>query len=170
MQGFFGFIGKAKTALRLPAREKVWFCLAYPLSGFVRLAILILPFRAIASVLGRPTDTDSSSIVPISETSQDLARRLGRICSLVARYTPWESKCLVQAVAVAVGLRFYGIPGIVYLGVVNSDGPLKAHAWVKVGDLVVSGREGHRAFTVIAAYGVALNRSRNTNVLPTQNI
>lgn len=30
--------------------------------------------------------------------------------------------------------------------------PLLAHAWLQVGPVVVTGREGHRAFTVVATF------------------
>ena len=42
-----------------------------------------------------------------------------------------------------------------HLGVMKSDegkARIKAHAWVRVGRWVISGREGHRAFTVVSTY------------------
>ncbi|MCH6258791.1 lasso peptide biosynthesis B2 protein [Puniceicoccaceae bacterium K14] len=145
---------KTKTALALPAREKLWFCLMYPLSAVVRLALLILPFRVISCVMGKQIQSKEPSTV-LSEEEQSLVSRIGKVCALVARYTPWETKCLSQAILGRVFLGFYGISCVIYLGVTKAGDPLnpmRAHAWMKAGGLIVTGREGHRAFTVLVAY------------------
>jgi hypothetical protein len=74
---------------------------------------------------------------------------------LTARYTPWETKCLVQATMARFLLGVYGIPYILHLGTLmthNDEEPLKAHAWVKVGPWIIVGGEGHQAFAIVGSW------------------
>jgi len=89
------------------------------------------------------------------------AWRIGRISELVSKYTPWESKCLVQVLMVRALLAYYHIPYVMHLGVTKAmaqesgeegDSIMKAHAWLSVGAWVVSGGDGHRAFTIVATF------------------
>jgi hypothetical protein len=154
MSPFFTALKKTATAWRLPFREKVWFLLFYPYSGLVRAAILMLPFSLLSRSYGRYySNTQCSPLV--SEQQQMLAWRIGKVAELAARYTPWESKCLVQAIMVRTLLGFYGIPYVMHLGARmtgDEKEPMKAHAWIKVGPWIISGREGHRAYGVVSSF------------------
>lgn len=148
-------LSKLATAARLPLREKFWFAVLYPLSGFIRLVIILLPFRALSPFLGVPLQRRELSPL-VTEPKLQMAWQVGRTCRLVGKYTPWETKCLSQAILARALLRLYGIPCVVHLGVAKkpeeAGNPLKAHAWVKVGRWVVCGGEGHRAFTILSTY------------------
>ncbi len=146
--------GKLRTVLRLPFREVVWIAFIYPLSALFRLAVLLIPFRVLARFMGTHLRQQEPSPLA-SETQLLLAWRIGLICRLAARYTPWKSKCLVQAMMTRTLLGYYHIPYVIHLGVMKADqgrASIQAHAWVKVGRLVVSGRESHKPFTVLASY------------------
>lgn len=149
-----GIWRKFNTAWGLSFREKLWLVLLYPLSGFFRLCTLVIPFRWVAGFLGECQKGESVSRGATQE-QEELAWRIGRMCALAARYTPWESKCLVQALMARCLLGCYGVPYVIRLGVGKgeeaSEG-IKAHAWTQVGRLVVTGRKGHLAFQVLNAY------------------
>ncbi|MDQ8202352.1 lasso peptide biosynthesis B2 protein [Pelagicoccus sp. SDUM812003] len=154
MAAFRTVSSKASTAWRLPWREKLWFLIFYPLSGVARLAILALPFRVVARFLGVSVG-NRTPVLPATENQERAALRICRVGEIVSRNTPWESKCLVQALMNAFLLRCYGIPHVVFIGVGKSENlqdPLKAHAWLQVGQQVTAGRRGHREFTVLSAY------------------
>lgn len=147
-------LGKLKSAWRLPLHEKLWFVFFYPYSGMVRLVILTLPFRYLSGYLG--LHYQNYELSPLV-TEQQLLRawRIGRLAELVAKYTPWQSKCLVQAIMVRTLLGWYDIPYIMYFGVQltgQQDEPMKAHAWVKVGSRIVSGASGHKQFAIVSSY------------------
>lgn len=154
------FFRKIRTAASLPPRDKAWFAMLYPMSGLVRAALLLLPFRRLARFLGVPHG--NIQLTPLATPDQvRLAARIGAACALVARYTPWQSLCLVQAVMAKTLLDHYRIPYALYLGVskpgaragTQGEVPgLKAHAWVAVGPRVIAGRDGHRAFTVVSTF------------------
>lgn len=154
MTRFITTVRKVGTAWRLPFREKVWFLLFYPYSGLVRVAILTLPFSLLSRSYGHYySNTELSPLV--SEQQQMRAWRIGKVAELAASYTPWESKCLVQAIMVRTLLGFYGIPYVMHLGARmtgDSKEPMKAHAWIKVGSWVIAGGEGHRAYGIVSAF------------------
>lgn len=136
----------------LPRNEKVWLLLIYPMSGVARVVILGLPFRWLAPILGEHYQNVQVSTLA-SDFQRKRAWRIGEVAALAAKYTPWESKCLVQASIAVLFYRYYKIPYILYLGVMKSEeDELKAHAWVSVGRNVVTGREGHRAFTIVSTF------------------
>lgn len=145
--------GKLKTFLvRMPLRKRIWFILMWPLMGLLRVAILVLPFKAYGWLLGRHRGLKQISMLA-SQQQIELAWRIGACADLTSRYTPWESKCLVQALTCAIWCRWYRIPYVAYLGVRKDEqAVMKAHAWVRVGPAVITGREGHTAYTVVAVH------------------
>ncbi len=151
---FQKLLKKLKTVLKLPLREKIWLFLFYPYSGLLRAAILLLPFKWLSRFYGvYYQNTQLSPLVSAKE--QMTAWRLGRIAEMTAKYTPWESKCLVQALMVKTVLNYYRIPYVMHLGARLTEDPkepMKAHAWVKVGRWIVAGGEGHRAYGLTATF------------------
>ncbi len=159
---------KMRVFWRLPWREKLWIVLLYPLSGIIRATILILPFYRFAPLLGRFYQNIELSTV-VSPIQQRLALRISKIVNVVSKYTLWESKCLVKAALASILLNYYGIPYVLYLGVARKSENvnigtfdtlrfnkpvccLEAHAWVKVGQSVVTGRRGHRKFMIVSTF------------------
>lgn len=75
------------------------------------------------------------------------AVHVGRMVRRIANALVGTNSCLVQAIAVRWMLRCRGIPCRSALGVRQSaPGRLESHAWVRVGDVVVSGGPQHRVF------------------------
>lgn len=82
-----------------------------------------------------------------------LARRIGWIVKTVSCYTPWESKCLVQAIVGKIMLRQYGIANTLYLGVGRDErNCLIAHAWLRCADIIITGCHGHERFSVVGTF------------------
>lgn len=145
---------KLRNAWHLPWQEKLWMVLLYPYSGLIRVSMTLFHFRRWSKVLGVHYQNVTLSPL-VTEQQRMKAWRIGRIVELTARLTPWESKCLVQAVMARTLLGIYGIPYILHLGAVMTDDqfkPLKAHAWVKVGPWIITGREGHQAFAIVSSF------------------
>ncbi|MCC5879145.1 MAG: lasso peptide biosynthesis B2 protein [Idiomarina sp.] len=137
---------------RMPLRKKLWFLLMWPLMGVCRAAILLLPFRFYRAVLGTSLGNTQLSVL-VSDAQLRRAWQIGSAVELTARYTPWESKCLVQSIVCACWCRLYRVPYVVYLGVRKDEqAAMKAHAWTCVGKAVVAGREGHRAYTIVSTF------------------
>lgn len=134
----------------LPWREQLLFIEAFCLTGVVRLAILLIPFRWMAPALGKhmfesPMKEDSIKLVT--------AIRIGWIVETASRHTPWESKCLVQAIVGKILLRQYGIANTLYLGVQRDDGKkLVAHAWLRCGETIITGGLCLERFAVVGKF------------------
>jgi hypothetical protein len=125
---------------------------AFTLLCLARLAVLALPFRWLAVSLGRRMKETNTQIDPL-----DLryAQMVGQAVCSAANYTPWKSVCLPQAVAAQWMLKQHRVAGTVYLGVAKDETKpekLAAHAWVRCGSMIITGREGHQQFTVVATF------------------
>jgi hypothetical protein len=136
--------------IRLPWPEKWLFTEAYCLTGVVRLAVLALPFRWLSPHLGQhmlesPAQEDAANI--------EAARQVGQVMEKVSRNTPWASKCLVQAIVGKVLLRQRGISNTLYLGVGQEEEKgLVAHAWLRSGNIILTGSHGREQFTVVGKF------------------
>lgn len=122
--------------------------------GVARLVILTIPFRWVVPHLGdRMTETPVETLP--AEQQRELRRVAWAILKLSPR-TPWQSKCLVQAMAAKRMLQSRNIYSTLYLGVMHSHDidtdPLKAHAWLRSGRMLLTGGQGHRQFTVVATF------------------
>jgi Transglutaminase-like superfamily len=74
-------------------------------------------------------------------TLEDLRRMSWAIAAAASR-VPWRSDCLVQAMAAHRWLRRDGMRADAFVGVCkNERGDLMAHAWLRQGDLTITG--GH---------------------------
>ncbi len=145
---------KLKTLAGFNLHQQMWLIPLFFLSGLMRLAILALPFRWISPWLGQYYR--NITLTPLATEEQQLfSRQIGMVIRAICKYTPWQSKCLVQAMLARIILHQYGIPHIIYLGLARSDtseSGLEAHAWVNSGKCFVTGANGYRNFTVVASY------------------
>lgn len=72
---------------------------------------------------------------------------------IMSRHTPWESMCLVRAIAAMKMLERRGISSTLYLGTgKNENGQLIAHAWLRSGNQYVTGGEEMSGFTVVGSF------------------
>ncbi|MDJ0978359.1 MAG: lasso peptide biosynthesis B2 protein [Erythrobacter sp.] len=121
--------------------------------GLARAAVMTMPFRTYASVLGRDTQDHASG--EIEPRAGRRARRIGRLIEQIAQRTPWRSNCLAQALVAAVILRALGIRYVVHFGVSNSVGSLasiEAHSWVMAGDYPVTGYRESQGMTCVSSF------------------
>lgn len=137
---------KIKTAIKIPLRQKLWFFILYPISGIARLASLILSLKKIFNYLGYTHSNKHFSLLATEEQVL-LAHKIGKTATLVSRYVPWESKCLLNAIMVKTLLKYYQIPYVIYIGMKknhedNKNKLLLAHAWIKVKNAIVVGNDG----------------------------
>ena len=118
----------------------------------VRFMMLFVKFKRYESRLGIRGKKDESIV---TEDQMKVVMKVKSAVIGVSKYTPWESKCMVQAVAAKWLLEKYNIPSTIYFSIMKdpeNKTELKAHAWLIVGDYVMTGREGHRAFKVVNYY------------------
>ena len=122
--------------------------------ALARCAIGLVPFRRIARALGElGRETPREALPPEKEES---ALRVGWAVRAVAARTPWDSRCLAQALAAMAMLRRRRLGGTLYLGVALAPpaggAKLEAHAWVRSGPHLLTGAAGHERFAVVASF------------------
>lgn len=150
MRGWHRLLVHNWTVLReLDWRTRWLIVEAVPGLAFSRLAVLVLPFRWIAIVLG-PVNQETSNTGKIVD--EDLAR-LGTVVTSVSRHTPWNSNCLAQAITGKLMLRRRGLPSTLYMGVFKEGTTMEAHAWLRCGDQVLLGDHRLERYTVVVCYG-----------------
>jgi len=121
-----------------------WLCLA-------KLLLLLVPFRWIASRLGNQMAESPSAI---NEGDRKLALRVSWAIQSVALHLPLGFVCLPQAIAAKWMLRRRGLPSTLYLGLRKGEGfKLTAHAWLRVGDKILTGRTESFNHQVITTFG-----------------
>ena len=135
--------------------NKQWLvCAAFVLLGLVRLMVLAIPFRYLTRVLGVAAYNQAEQL---PGTVQSVYPEIIRgVIQLVSPCTPWESKCLVQAITAKILLRFKGLSSTLYLGVARNDQhQLIAHAWLRCGQTIVTGGAVNHEFTVVSWFADA---------------
>lgn len=136
-------VRKLRSAARSPAFVKLWVLPAWGLIGLASLAIVILPFRRIAPWLGHNLGTAAVTPHP-PRAAVERAAQIAMTIAIAAKYAPFRSDCLPQAMVAAALCRLYSIPYALHLGCkINPAGvdgsPMAAHAWVVTGPIVLSG-------------------------------
>ena len=131
--------------------EKLLLAEATLLLGVSRLALKFTEFKKVAPHLGEhmKKHTDEQTGHCLSE-----AKKVRWAVSIMSKYTPWESKCLVQAMAARIMLKRRGIKSTVYLGVARDEkGEMIAHAWLESCGFILTGAKGSDKFTVVSIFG-----------------
>lgn len=118
----------------------------------VRFWMVFVPFRRYRSKLGEMQQEGGQLY---TEEELHIAKNIKGIVLSLSANTPWESKCMVQAVSCKKMLEKRGIRSTMYLGVYNDPATkkLQAHAWLKLGELILTGGKEHQKFKVVNFFG-----------------
>src|SRR5690625_2985965 len=148
-------IRKARIFLSLDRKLKRIFIEAYFYLGWARI-LKAIPFSKVASSLGDPMiETDFTLESENRKVLSDISQAL----KLMSRYTLWESKCLVQAIAGMKMLERRHIESTLYLGTAKDEnGVLIAHAWLRSGPFYITGSEGKENFTIVHKFAKNMER------------
>ena len=113
---------------------------AFFLSAYYRLCILLVKPKKLHKRWGlEGEETDREGIAPWQyRYSYWVSYAVDHVCSRTA----WESKCLVRALTAQRLLKTKGIPSTMYLGCKMGEGKMLAHAWLRVGEMYVTGGNG----------------------------
>jgi hypothetical protein len=143
-----------KKFVQIPFNEKKLLIEALWELCRARLLLLLVPFRRIAPGMGEHMkETAEEPLSRHLETLGHIRRALRR----ASRHTPWANACLVQALAGKNMLKRRGIPYTLYLGLTKNgkiEKGMKAHAWLRSGNLVLTGKQGVRlsSYTVVSMF------------------
>jgi hypothetical protein len=114
----------------------------------IRFCMLFVPFKKYKHWFGKMQNTFEGEY---SENQIVYAKKIKNKVLAICNNTPWESKCLVQALSCKKILEKRGIKTTLYLGVNTEDKEkgMQAHAWLKMGELVLTGGPIHNQYKVV---------------------
>ncbi len=122
----------------------------------VRIAVAVLPPRAVTALLGPVAGTppvDSAPPNAFLGDASEAARTIPDTLVRAARWLPWRSNCLVLAVAGRLMFARRHIPSAIHLGVRSSHGFFAAHAWLIAYGVIVLGGEEVDRYVPLASFG-----------------
>lgn len=108
------------------------------------IALNLLPFRRLAGKLARS--------LPQARSDPDETERVQRAITAWARRVPYPPKCFVRGLTAHWMLRRRGLASTLYYGAATIDGVLKAHVWVRSGDVDVTGCENASDYALLASF------------------
>jgi len=119
-------------------------------TGIARILIVFVPLKRFSFLLGNHMQVTPETIV---SENMVLLKAVEVAISRASRYVPWRCKCYEQAIAAKMILLGCGLETTFYYGVAkDQDKKLIAHAWVRCGDYIVTGRPGMKRFTVVGTF------------------
>lgn len=142
---------RSKKFFKLRFKDKLLVIRILYLSAFFRMVILLVPFKKISKHLG--AIKEESKYIPNNE-EMEYIKRISFFIMYICGKTPWESKCLVQAIIAQKFLSSKNIESTLYLGVrkdSKNNNSMIAHAWVKCNDFLVTG-VSNEEFGIVAKY------------------
>ena len=141
---------KFKIFWQLGFKKQLMFIEAFILSGIYRFMMSYMPFKYVKKRLGEPKK-ESAREEPLEVYR--LAKEIRELVLLTCKYTPWESECLIRAMLVQHFLKRKKIATTIYLGVNKDDlNNMKAHAWLRCGEMIVTGQSQKRYFIQVAYF------------------
>lgn len=120
----------------------------YLYAAFYRWCILMIPKQRLELMMGN-RGQESSWV--ITNEQKDIVKLVSFHVGRVSKHTPWESKCLVRAMTAKKVLMNKRIPCTLYLGVGKEEGKMIAHAWLRSGDMYVTGGTG-KNFAIVTKF------------------
>ncbi|NIK66666.1 MULTISPECIES: lasso peptide biosynthesis B2 protein [unclassified Paenibacillus] len=146
-------MGRLRKFMAADRAFKLLLLEAYVNLGRARI-MKAIPFARTAPRLGVAMKETSYSD---SGEETELIQNIARAVRIMSRYTLWESKCLVMAIACMNMLEKRRIESTLYLGTMkNNEGTMSAHAWLRTGPHVVTGAEIMDRYTVVGIFGKML--------------
>jgi Transglutaminase-like superfamily len=115
--------------------------------------LMFLPFRCVLRVIGQP---QAGSGCLTGEPKRDhgwSAYDVRRAILRVVERLPWQSNCLVRAIAAKMMLRRRHIASVLELGVrTGTEKEFSAHAWLRCGKINVIGVEDAAGFSPMVGF------------------
>ncbi|MGQ4665900.1 lasso peptide biosynthesis B2 protein [Metabacillus halosaccharovorans] len=148
-------IKKLKVLLNLDIKTIGLLIEAYLYLGWARFQLLYRPFSKMAPSLGvymKETEVENT------ESQRRNLKYIRHSIQIMSKYTFWESKCLVRAIAALKMLERRNIDSTLYLGTgKDENGKMIAHAWLRSGSMYVTGYEEMHRFTVTGKFAKMTN-------------
>ncbi len=137
----------AHKFFKLQRAERSFFVRAYFLGVVYGIYVLVFPKRIIFKRLGLK---GVESEFELLAEQRKIVLLLEKTMRRVVRFLPLRVKCFARALTAKRILKKHYIPSTIYLGVAKEgSNKLIAHAWLRCGDIIVTGKEEMAKFKTI---------------------
>lgn len=143
--------------LKIPFKKKLLFLEVFFYLALMRFLILIIPFKQLAKKMGA-LSTESEYVIPTNQQLESIL--IGKAIRKFSRLTPFRSLCFEQALTCKMMLNRRRISSTIYFGLSKEKfkgNELQAHAWLRSGDIYLTGRKGMKNFKIVAFFGSKKN-------------
>lgn len=136
--------------LHVPLTEWILFGEAFILILYWRIITAAIPFRFYNQCMGKLQKDLLEPDLPVCKNPYKILLAVKR----VKKISIFPVKCLTEAIVTKRMLARRGIPSVLYLGVRKdrADNKLKAHAWLKCGKEIITGRKGYEQFAIVSVF------------------
>lgn len=135
---------------QMPASERMLVIEALLAVCRVALFRRLLPIRCSIAAVGKQ-GLESPEVG--SQQQVEAAHQVSRALASVAAHAVPMPSCLTLAMAGSRLLRRRGVPSTMYLGVSKpTSSMLSAHAWLRAGPVIVTGKRNAESFPIIASF------------------
>lgn len=130
--------------------ERSLFLLTFTKTAIISFLIFCIPRRIILRKIGV---LGVESIPEIPEENRIIVQQVSKSIQRTVKYSPWKTSCFAKGISAKNILKSKGIKSTLYLGV-GKDGlnKITAHAWLRCGTVIVTGKEEMHRFTVVAFF------------------
>lgn len=112
--------------------------------------VRIIPLRWFSHLLGEFNHKIECSL---GDNEILLIAMLKKNIRRIKKRMPWKVKCFEEAIAAKKVLEKFNLNSTLYLGVnKNAEKGLRAHAWLKSGDVFITGQKGHKQYAITGFY------------------
>jgi Transglutaminase-like superfamily len=133
---------------RVPRRDRLLLLEAMLMLAFAGFAVAWLSFGRVGRLAACPIWQPN----PCQARMNKVQRIRWAITATAAR-VPWRAFCFQQGLAAQLMLRRRGIPSVLYYGATQRDlTGLRAHVWVRDGEVDVIGGEIAHSFAILARF------------------
>ena len=143
-------MSRLRNYINFSSHEKKMFFLALYYSAFARYLTFFYSIKQFSKFLGEHnTETPENHIVELDEILGIIRKSVRR----GAKYTPWRTKCMEEAIIAKFLLKKLKLQSTIYFGVSkNNNKEMIAHAWLRCGDIIITGYKGVKKFTKVASF------------------
>ncbi|MCP4177331.1 MAG: lasso peptide biosynthesis B2 protein [bacterium] len=137
-----------KSFIKIPLREKKTVIEVVLLLLYGRI-LLLLPYKYMKQYFGNYSiESSESEILNPREL-----RKISRYIRHIGERLPWKCTCLVNAISAKIMLRRRKIPSTIFFGMAkDSDDKIAAHAWVKCGDIYITGEHTEHEYKAVGHF------------------
>ena len=138
-----------KKLLRMKPHQMIMIPETLWLTAWYRFRILYRPFSELSAQIG-----EIGKETPMSDEAPYVAGEIRWALAAVSKRVPWTCNCMVRALTAKNMLHRRGYDATLYMGVAPAEnGTMEAHAWLRCGSRIITGKANMERYTVTTIYG-----------------